>query len=174
LPKLLLPSLFREVALLLVVMFTAVPPLVGVAKKILAAGTKFSQTSTAGPLGVLAAYLAAATTKARDFDGGPLRGVVRNSGSGHHRSWRRRWRSPGVLAASLVAATTKVEDVDDGPLGVLAACSAMTTTDAGDIDGEPPRGCWQVRQRPPSKLKTSIVAPLEGARSRSGSGHHRS
>jgi hypothetical protein len=123
--------------------YRGAPPLVGVAKKILAAGTKFSQTSTAGPLGVLAAYLAAATTKARDFDGGPLRGVVGNSGNGHHRSWRRRWRSPGVLAASLVAATTKVEDVDDGPLGVLAACSAMTTTDAGDIDGEPPRGCWQ-------------------------------
>jgi hypothetical protein len=47
----LLPSLFREVALFVVVMFTAVAILVGVARKILAAGTKFSQMSTAAPLG---------------------------------------------------------------------------------------------------------------------------
>jgi hypothetical protein len=34
-------------------MFTVMPPLVGVARKILAAGTKFSQTSMTAPLGVL-------------------------------------------------------------------------------------------------------------------------
>jgi hypothetical protein len=60
----LLPSLFREVALVVVVMFTAVVILVGVARKILAAGTKFSQMSTAVPLGA----------------------TVGMSDSGHHRS----------------------------------------------------------------------------------------
>jgi hypothetical protein len=57
------PSLFHDVALLVVVMFTAAPPLVGVARKILAVGTEFRQTSTAGP----------------------LRGAGGRSGSGHHR-----------------------------------------------------------------------------------------
>jgi hypothetical protein len=41
-------------------------PLVGVARKILVAGTKFSEKSMAGPLG----------------------GAVSSSGGGHHQSWR--------------------------------------------------------------------------------------
>jgi hypothetical protein len=64
---------------------------------------------------VLAACLAAATTEVEDVDGGPPRGAVGISGSGHHRSWRRRWRASwGVLAACSSAATTEVEDVDGG------------------------------------------------------------
>jgi hypothetical protein len=51
--------------LLIAVLFTAVAPLVGVAKKIIVAGTKFRDTSMAGPLG----------------------GAADRSGSGHHRSW---------------------------------------------------------------------------------------
>jgi hypothetical protein len=46
----------------------------------------------------------------------PLGGVGGRSGSGHHQSWRRRWRGPyGVLAAGPAAATTEDEDVDGGP-----------------------------------------------------------
>jgi hypothetical protein len=82
-----------------------------------------------------------------------------------------------------------------GPLGVLAAGPAVTTTEAGDIDGGPPRGCSQdFQQRPPPKLETSTMGPLgvlaiglavattdvedvDGgalgvAGGRSGSGHH--
>jgi hypothetical protein len=45
---------------------------------------------------------------------------------------------------------------------VLGACSAAITTEVEDIDGGPPGGCWrQVRQRPPLKLKTSMVGPRE-------------
>jgi hypothetical protein len=62
-----------------------VAPLVDVARKILAAGTRFSETSMAGHLGVLAAGPAVATTevgdvdgvtttKVGDVDGGPLGG----------------------------------------------------------------------------------------------------
>jgi hypothetical protein len=58
-----------------------------------------------------------------------------------------------------------------GPLGVLAAGPAVATTDVEDIDGGPPRGCYQdFWQRPPPMLKTSTVGPLGGA----GSSHHRS
>jgi hypothetical protein len=114
------------------------------------------------PWGVLSASPAAATIGVGDVDGGPLGGCWRQirqrpppeletlmsdplggvggrSGSGHHRSWRRRWRAPwGVLAAGPAATTTKVEDVDGGP----------------------PGGCWrQVRQRPPTKLETSMAGP---------------
>jgi hypothetical protein len=59
--------------LLVVVMFTAVAPLVGVARKILAAGTKFSETSMA-PSEVLAAGPTVATTRVGDIDGGPPKG----------------------------------------------------------------------------------------------------
>jgi hypothetical protein len=49
---------------------------------------------------------------------GPLGGAVRISGSGHHRSWRRRsWLPWGVLAAGPAVATTKAGDVDGGPPG---------------------------------------------------------
>jgi hypothetical protein len=42
-------SIFPPNCLAVVVMFTAVAPLVDVGRKILAAGTKFSDTSMAGP-----------------------------------------------------------------------------------------------------------------------------
>jgi hypothetical protein len=57
-----LASIFSPSCLLVVVLFTTVAPLVGVARKILAAGTKFSETSMADPLG----------------------GAGGRSGSGHH------------------------------------------------------------------------------------------
>jgi hypothetical protein len=47
-----------------------------------------------------------------------------------------------------------------GPLGVLATGPAAATTEAGDVDGEPPGGCCRdFRQRPPPMLKTSMAAP---------------
>jgi hypothetical protein len=93
-----------------------VAPLVGVARKILVAGTKFSETSMVAPLEVLAAGPTAATTGVGDVDGGPRRGCWRQvqqwpppelemsmaaplrgaggkSDSGQHQSWRRRWRA---------------------------------------------------------------------------------
>jgi hypothetical protein len=120
------------------------------------------ETSMAGPLGVLPAGPAAATTKIEDINGGapggcyrhvrqrpppkletsmvaPLGGAAGMSCSGHHQSWRRQWQTLwGLLAAGPTAATTEV----------------------GDIDGGPPRGCWrQGRQRPPLKLETSMATP---------------
>jgi hypothetical protein len=44
------------------------------------------KTSMAGPLGVLVAGMAAATTEVEDVDGGPPGGAGGRSGSGHHRS----------------------------------------------------------------------------------------
>jgi hypothetical protein len=73
-----------------------VAPLVGVARKILAAGTKFRDTSMAGPWGVLPAGPTAATTGVGDVDGGP--------------PWE-------VLPAGPAVATTRVGDVDGGPPG---------------------------------------------------------
>jgi hypothetical protein len=62
-----------------------------------------------------------------------------------------------------------------GPLGVLSGFPVVATTKVGDVDGRPPRLCWQqVRQWPPPNLKTSMVVPLGGAVGISGSGHHRS
>jgi hypothetical protein len=61
-------------SLLVVVLFTAVAPLVGVARKILAVGTKFSDT--------LPAELATSMAP-------PLGGATGRSGNGHHWSWRR-------------------------------------------------------------------------------------
>jgi hypothetical protein len=40
----------------------------------------------AGPLGVLATGLVAATTKVEDIDGGAPGGAIGRSDSGHHRS----------------------------------------------------------------------------------------
>jgi hypothetical protein len=121
---------------------------------------------------------AAATAKVEDVDGGAPRGC---------------WRQGPV------ATTTKVEDIDGGaPGGFWRQGPAAATTEVDDVDGEPPRWCWRqglvaattevedvdsrppggagskVRQRPPPKLKTSIVGPLGGAAGMSGSGHHRS
>jgi hypothetical protein len=42
------------------------------------------EMSMAGPLGVLSAGPAAATTKFGDVDGGPPGGAIGRSGSGHH------------------------------------------------------------------------------------------
>jgi hypothetical protein len=81
-----------------------------------------------------------------------------------------------VLAAGPASATTAVEDVNGGPSRGAGAGDpeAPTTTEAEDVDGGP-WGCSRhVRQQPPLKLKTSMVAPLGGAGSRSGIGHHRS
>jgi hypothetical protein len=85
---------------------------------------------------------------------GPLGGAAGRSDSGHHQSWRRRWWPPW---------------------GVLEAGPTVATTEAEDVDGGPPRGCWQQgRQRPPSKLKTSMAGPLGGVGGKAGSGYHRS
>jgi hypothetical protein len=46
------------------------------------------------PWGLLAVGLAVTTTEVEDIDGGPLGGAIGRSGSGHYRSWRRRWQSP--------------------------------------------------------------------------------
>jgi hypothetical protein len=84
-----------------------------------------------------------------------------------------------------------------GPRGVLAVGPTAATTEVEDVHSGPPGGCWwQVRKRPPPKLRMSMVGPLGvlsgflaeatsevgdvdggppgGAGSRSGSGHHRS
>jgi hypothetical protein len=73
---------------------------------------------------------------------GPLGGAGRRSGSGHHQSWRRRWRAAwGVLAAGLAAATTEVEDVDGGaPGGCWRQGAAVPTTKVEDVDDGPPGG----------------------------------
>jgi hypothetical protein len=62
-----------------------------------------------GPLGVLPADLAAATTEVGDVDGGPL---------------------GGVLLAGLTAATTEVGDVDGGP-----AITEVGDVDGGPLGG---------------------------------------
>jgi hypothetical protein len=129
-------------------------PLVGVVRKILVAGTKFRQTSTADPLGVLSGFPATVTTNVEDVDDGPPGGC-----------WRQvRQRPPPVLKTSMV-----------GPLGVLVASPTAATTDVKDVDGGPPGGCCRdFQQRPPPMLKTSMAGPLRGDGGRSGSGHHRS
>jgi hypothetical protein len=72
----------------------------------------------AGPWGVLMVGSAAATTGVGDVDGAPLGFAGGRSGSGHHRSWRRRWQAPwGLLVAGPAAATTGVGDADSGPPG---------------------------------------------------------
>jgi hypothetical protein len=50
-----------------------------------------------------------------------------------------------------------------GPLGVLLVSPVAATTEVEeDIDGGPPRGCYQyLRQQPPPKLtKTSMAGAL--------------
>jgi hypothetical protein len=60
----------------------------------------------------------------------PLGGAVGRFGSGHHRSWRRRWQPPWeVLSAGPAAATTEVRDVDGSPLGLLAAGPTVAITE---------------------------------------------
>jgi hypothetical protein len=105
-----LTSIFPPSCSLVAVMFTAVAPLIVVTSKILVTGTKFSETSMVGPLGVLLAGPVAATIGVGDVDDGPPGGCwwqVRQwpppeletsmvgpwgggdgdrSGSGHHRS----------------------------------------------------------------------------------------
>jgi hypothetical protein len=61
--------------------------LIGVTRKILVTGTKFNQTSMAGPLGVLRGVLTAATIVVlQDVDGVLPGGAAGSSNSGHHRS----------------------------------------------------------------------------------------
>jgi hypothetical protein len=123
---------------------------------------------------------------------GPLEVAVGISGSGHHRTWRRRWRAPGVLSRFPAAATIEHGDVNGGPLGVLSGFPVAATTEAKDVDGRPLGGaggradighhrswrrqwwapwgcCWDVRQQPPLKGRPRGVAG-----GRSGSGHHQS
>jgi hypothetical protein len=58
------------------------------------------KTSMEGPLGVLAAKPAAATTEVEDVDGGAPGGAGDRANSDHHQSWRRQWRAHwGVLPA---------------------------------------------------------------------------
>jgi hypothetical protein len=140
------PSLFRDVALLVVVMFTVVAPLVGVARKILAAGTKFRQggcwrqvrqrpppmlkTSMAGPWGLLSVFSVVTTTDVEDVDGRPPGGCCRDL----------RQQPPLMLKTLMVP-----------PLGVAGGRSDSATTDVEDVDG----------------------GPLGGASGRSDSSHHR-
>jgi hypothetical protein len=56
-----------------------------------------------------------------------------------------------VLSVFSAAATTEVEDVDGEPPGGVVGISS----------NEPPWGCCQYfRQRPPMKLKTSMMGPM--------------
>jgi hypothetical protein len=117
------PSLFRDVALLVVVMFTAVAPLVGAARIILAASTKFRQTLMAAPLGVLATGPAAATTDVEDVNGRPPVGAVEIFSNGHHQSCRRRWRTPLRPWRYEVSSAKKMLALTSDPRGVLAQSS---------------------------------------------------
>jgi hypothetical protein len=58
-----------------------------------------------GPMGVLPVSLVPTTTEVGDVDGGPPGGAFGIFGSGHHRSWRRRWwqRPPLKLEMSMAA-----------------------------------------------------------------------
>jgi hypothetical protein len=83
----------------------------------------------AGPLGVLVAGPAAATTDVEDVDGGPPGGCCRDFRQRPPSMLKTSTTSHlGVLAAGSTAATTEARDVDGGPLGVLAACPAAATT----------------------------------------------
>jgi hypothetical protein len=75
------------------------------------------KTSIAGPLGVLVACPAVATTEVEDVDGGSLGGCW-----GHVRQ-----RPPSKLKTSMA-----------DPLGVLAAGPVAPTTEVEDVDGGPP------------------------------------
>jgi hypothetical protein len=74
------------------------------------------KTSTAGPLGVLAAGPAAATTEAGDVNGVPPGGCCQDF----------RQRPPPMLKMSTA-----------GPLWLLAVGPTMATTEAGDVEGGP-------------------------------------
>jgi hypothetical protein len=92
-----------------------------------------------GPLGVLAAGPAAATTEVEDVNGGPPGGCRRQI---------RQW-SPTKLKTSMAApwgcwrqgpaaATTEVENIDNGPPGgCWQQGPAVATTEVEDIDGGP-------------------------------------
>jgi hypothetical protein len=84
-------------------------PLVSVTRKILVAGTKFTQTLMAGPLGGAGRSPTAATTKNEDVDGGP----------------------PGGAVSRPAAATIEAEDVDGGPLGGAVGRTAVASTPLG-------------------------------------------
>jgi hypothetical protein len=145
-----------------------------------AATTEVGEDVDGGPLGGAAAGLAMPTTEVaevvngRPLGGcctwvrqrpppklektlmeGPLGGATGESGSGHHRNWRRhRWWAPwGVLPVGPVGQSQKLKKTSMAdPLGVLPVGPVAATTKVGeDIDG----------------------GPLGGAPGGSGSGHHR-
>jgi hypothetical protein len=87
-----------------------------------AAATTVVEDVGAGPLGVLAAGPAAATTEDGDVDGGPPGGC-----------WWQVWQQPPSMLKTSMA----------GPLGVLAVGPAATTTEARDVDGGAPGGYWR-------------------------------
>jgi hypothetical protein len=92
----------------------------------------------AGPLGVLAASPAAATTEVEDIDGGPP-GVLAQVRRRPPPKLETSMAGPlGVLVTGPAAATTEVADVDVGPLGVLTVGPAAATTKVEDVDGRPP------------------------------------
>jgi hypothetical protein len=77
----------------------------------------------AGPLGVLATGPAAATTDVEDVDGRPPVGAVEIFSNGHHRSCRRRWRTPLRPWRYEVSSAKKMLAVTSDPRGVLAQSS---------------------------------------------------
>jgi hypothetical protein len=84
-------------------------------------------TSMAGPLGVLPAGPAVATTRVGDVDGGAPRGAAGRSDSDHHRSWRRRWRAPG--GPLLLAAMSSFQRLAGSPARLLSyRCSPSAVT----------------------------------------------
>jgi hypothetical protein len=105
------------------------------------------ETSLAGPLGVLSAGPATATTEVGDIDGSPVGGAVGRSGNGHHHSWRRRWRPRGGCCRQVrQRPPSELETSMVGPLGVLSAGPTAATIAVGDVDGEPPGECCRYVQ----------------------------
>jgi hypothetical protein len=151
-------------------------PLVGVARKILAAGTKFSDTLMAGPLGGAAGRSGSGHHRSWRHGWRAPGGAAGGFGSSHHPSWRRRWRAPwgccwqvqqrtpSELATPMVGPLGGAAGRSGSghhrswrrqwraPWGVLLAGPAAATIGVGDVDGGPPGG----------------------AADRSSSGHHQS
>jgi hypothetical protein len=115
-----------------------------------------------GLLAVLSAFLVAETTEVEeDVDGGALGGAINVSGSGHHRSWKRRGRraSWGCCRYFRQRSPPKLKTLMVGPKGGAGwILKAATTEDEEDVDDGPPEGCCRYfQQRPPPKLKMSMA-----------------
>jgi hypothetical protein len=151
----------------------------------------------AGPWGLLSTGLAAATTGVLDVDGGPLGGCYRQVrqrpppeletsmvgplgvaggrfDSGHHRSWRRRWRAPGGCCRQVWQwPPPELDTSTAGPLG-----------GAGGRSGSGHHRSWRHRWRAPwgvlaagpavatTKIEDVDGGLTRGADGRSGNGHH--